>query len=107
MHWELYENPAADRDRLIRDLDTLTRREIAVGDDNTLAWSARAEALPWLSRLDEAFAANERIRALDPYDVSYDGGLNWLALLAGRPRNRSRRRSEWCVSIGRAVRTRR
>ena len=87
MHWELYENPSADRDRLIRELDTLTRRAVAVGDDNALAWGVRAETLPWLGRLDEAFAANERIRALDPYDLAYLGGLNWLALVSGRPQD--------------------
>jgi len=85
LHWELYENPATDQAQLIRELDTLTRRAVAVGYDNPHAWGARAEALPWLDRLDEAFAAAARVNALDPNDIAYLAIMSWLRFLAGQP----------------------
>ena len=85
LHWEMYENPAADHARMVEELDTLTRRAIAADDNNPWAWLWRADALAWLGRLDEALAAVDRVPALDPTWLSYFVEKSWLMWLMGRP----------------------
>ncbi|HEX7273525.1 MAG TPA: adenylate/guanylate cyclase domain-containing protein [Casimicrobiaceae bacterium] len=51
------------------DLERLSSRAVVLGESDSWAWQIRAEALTWLGRWEEALAANDHARALDPGSV--------------------------------------
>ena len=86
LHWELYENLDADRARFVAEMDLLSRRAVALDDQNPSAWGSRADALGWLGRWDEAFTAHDKAQMLDPAPLVFHlEDLAWLKYATGRP----------------------
>jgi adenylate cyclase len=86
LHWELYENLDADRARFVAEMDVLSRRMVALDDQDPAAWRSRVAALGWLGRWDEAFEAYANSETLDPAALVYNLEWNaWLEYATGRP----------------------
>jgi len=85
LHWELYEDLAADRPKLVAEMDAFSRRAVALDRENPAVWENRAETLIWLGRWDEAMAANAQAHALDPARLSSLYADSWLLFATGRP----------------------
>ena len=64
--WQGWEDPAPDRDQLVREADVLSARAIRIDSGSARAWRARTWALIGLGRWEEAAAANDRALALEP-----------------------------------------
>ena len=86
LHWELYENLDADRARFVAEMDLLSRRAVALDDQNPSAWGTRVDASGWLGRWDEAFTADEKAQTLDPAALVFNlEDMAWLKYATGRP----------------------
>ena len=69
-------------------MDKLTARAVAVDVNDAIAWFHRASALTALGRWDDALAANEKGRALDPFNaifVSNHAYMRWRWIGPTRP----------------------
>ena len=69
----------------MEEMDRLSGRAVVLGASDSWAWTARARALRWLGRWEEALAANARARALDPGSVRRVLDRAYILLLMGRP----------------------
>ena len=85
LHWEIYEDPTANRAALAGEMDSLSRRAVALDNGNPDAWGARADALGWLARWDEAVAASDKALALGPTHLELWDNSAWLMYAMGRP----------------------
>ena len=80
---ELWTDFAAGRNaRLIAEMDSDSRRAIALDDRDPRAWLARADALANQWQWQAAFEANDRALALDPSRFSLQRA--WLYVMSGR-----------------------
>jgi adenylate cyclase len=76
---------SADPDKMRADADADSFRAVFLDPRDPLAWRERANALGFAGKLDDAFAANDRARALDPTRYSLSVQRAGLFLLAGKP----------------------
>ena len=74
----------ADQDRMVSEMDDLSRRAVAVDDKYPAAWYARALTLYWQARLDDALEANAQYGRLDPTRAAPLTQRAWLMLDMGR-----------------------
>jgi len=54
-------------DSRIEEMNKITALAVAIDANSAIAWYLRSEALLWMGRLDEAWAANEKEAGLAPY----------------------------------------
>ena len=73
----------ADHDRLVEQLDEVTKRAVAINDRYPVAWLYRSLALAWQKRLDAALEANARDLKLDPIRATPVSTRAFLMLLTG------------------------
>jgi tetratricopeptide (TPR) repeat protein len=85
LHWELYEDPHANRNAIASEMESLSQRAIAIDQQDASAWDARADALGWLARWEEAIAANEKAQSLAPTEPGIWDNAAWLRYAMGRP----------------------
>lgn len=85
LHWELYEDPHANRNAIATEMESLSQKAIAMDALDASAWDARADALGWLARWEEAIAANEKAYSLAPADLNIWDNEAWLKYAMGRP----------------------
>jgi TolB-like protein len=64
---ELQFSPNPDHKLLEQKMDALTGRAVSIDPNHADAWYARAQALSWLGRWDEALSAIERAEGLIPW----------------------------------------
>jgi hypothetical protein len=83
--WQGSEDPAPDRDQLVREADVLSARAIRVDGGSARAWRARTWALIGLGRWEEAAAANDRALALEPGYVQVSFDRTHILQFSGRP----------------------
>ena len=83
--WQGMEDPAPDRDQLVREMDVLSARAIRIDGGSARAWRARTWALIGLGRWEEAAAANDRALALEPDNVDILGDRTHILQFSGRP----------------------
>jgi tetratricopeptide (TPR) repeat protein len=74
----------AERDRLMSEMDDLSRRAVAIDDKYPAAWYARALTLYWQGRLEDALEANAQYGRLDPTRAAPLTQRAWLTLSTGR-----------------------
>ncbi len=86
-NWDLLNDvdPNSDHDRMVREMDELTRRAINLDPTNPYAWSNRAGALANAGRWSAALEANERRISLDPFSPAPYEYKAWLMTMTGRP----------------------
>jgi adenylate cyclase len=83
LEWEHWANLAAGRDeRLLAEMDSDSRRAVALDDRDPRAWRARAEALGLQWQWQAALEASDRAATLDPSRFSL--GRSWLYVMSGR-----------------------
>jgi len=75
---------AAQRERVLAQMDELSQRAVAINDKYPAAWYARSLALYRLSRLQAALEANAQYMRLDPTRVEPLTQRAWLMLFTGR-----------------------
>jgi TolB-like protein/tetratricopeptide (TPR) repeat protein len=85
LHWEIYEDPHANRAAIAAEMEGLSQRAIAIDPQDASGWDARADALGWLSRWEEALAANQKAQSLAPTDLGIWDNAAWLRYAMGRP----------------------
>jgi tetratricopeptide (TPR) repeat protein len=86
-NWDLLNDvdPNSDHDRMVREMDELTRRAINLDPTNPYAWSNRAGALANAGRWSAALEANERRISLDPFSPAPYEYKAWLMTMTGQP----------------------
>jgi adenylate cyclase len=77
-------DPHADAERLLEQIDDVSKRAIAADPAAALAWRMRAEALMNQGRLDAALEANAVARGVDDTENSLVQ-RSWLMIITGRP----------------------
>jgi len=79
------EDPAPDRDQLVREMDVLSARAIRIDGGSARAWRARTWALIGLGRWEEAAAASDQALTLEPdyFDILED--RTHILQFSGRP----------------------
>jgi tetratricopeptide (TPR) repeat protein len=82
---ELQYGPNADRRLFEQKMDALTGRAVSIDLNHADAWLARAQALMWLGRWDEALSAIERAEALEPWAAGIVVWHSWIMISTGRP----------------------
>ena len=82
---ELSFGPNADHRLFEQKMDGLTGRAVSIDSSDADAWLARAQALEWLGRWEEALSALERAEALDPSLVDVHISRAWSMISMGRP----------------------
>ena len=82
---EIEQNPRADRDRLVEELEVVSSRLISLDDKDPRVWSTRVDALLREYRWDAALLAIQKTEALgaDPAEVL--GMRARLSIYLGRP----------------------
>jgi len=81
---ELEETATADRAAILPRIDRLTSRMIGIDGRDDSVWRARAIALQWLGRFEEAMVADERAQSLDPSSTSITLDRAWILIQTGR-----------------------
>lgn len=76
--------PGAERDRLIKEMDDLSRRSVESDRRDVRAWRSRALLLSLQWRWDGAFDANAEALRIDPFHNSALGERAFLFILTGR-----------------------
>lgn len=76
--------PGADRERLLREMDDLTRRSVQADRRDVRAWRSRAILLSLQWRWDGAFEASAEALRIDPFHNSALGERAFLFILTGR-----------------------
>jgi tetratricopeptide (TPR) repeat protein len=69
----------------VAELEELTRHAVALDENDSTAWNARADALRWQHRWEAAAEARSRSLQLDPSRSSTYGHQAWDQIYAGRP----------------------
>ena len=82
---ELQFGPHPDHKLFEKKMDALTGRAVSIDANSSDAWTARAEALGWLGRWDEALSAIERAEALYPSGAGIRVSHAWIMISMGRP----------------------
>jgi len=85
LEWQLENDPAVDRDRVLKELDAISSRAIQADRDNPTVWLVRERALWRQWRWNEAFEANAEALRIDPYRTGALGDRGLLMNMAGRP----------------------
>jgi tetratricopeptide (TPR) repeat protein len=75
---------AAQRERILAQMDDLSRRAVAINDKYSAAWYARSLALYRQGRMEAALEANAQYMRLDPTRVAPFNQRAWLMLYTGR-----------------------
>jgi class 3 adenylate cyclase/TolB-like protein len=70
LHMQLVDDPAADRERILKEMDDISRRAVRADSANPNAWLLRGNALSLQLRRNEAFEANAAALRIDPYLVA-------------------------------------
>jgi tetratricopeptide (TPR) repeat protein len=78
-------DPQADYALLMRRADELSSRAVAIDNDDAFAWMTRAVVLGYQGRVEQALAAIELTRRLDPTRQRPIAWHAWLKLVAGEP----------------------
>jgi class 3 adenylate cyclase/TolB-like protein len=78
------EQPGPDQERLVKEVDDLSRRALALDRNDPRVWEARSAALLAQGQWDGAFQANAEALQIDPYNSGVVGNQGWLLLLTGR-----------------------
>ena len=65
--WQRIDDPGADREQLIKELDDVSKRAVRADRDDPRVWSLRAFALQVQWQWDGAFEANAEGLRIDPY----------------------------------------
>lgn len=78
-------DPAHDRERMVRELDSFSERAVTLDPTDASAWSTRSMALTYLSRWDAALEAASRATKLDPLDSDDQLQEARIRVLMGRP----------------------
>ncbi len=74
----------AEQDRLVREMDDLSQRAVAVDETYPAGWYARAIALYRQGRLEAALEANARYLRLEPMRAAPLSQRAWLMLFTGQ-----------------------
>jgi len=82
---ELDLNPAVDHDKVVQEIDELSKRVVANDAASAPGWQFRAEALARQWRWDAALDASDNALALDPGRAFGLGHRASLMILLGRP----------------------
>jgi class 3 adenylate cyclase/tetratricopeptide (TPR) repeat protein len=85
LDYEIDVDPAADRVRIVREMDAFTRRAIALDPADPYAWHTRGIVLVYLGRSDAALEANGRRIKLAPQDPSGYVARAWILNMSGKP----------------------
>jgi len=85
LHMQLVDDPNADRDGIVKDMDDLSKRAVRADPSHPLAWLLRGNALSLQGRRKEAFEANGLALQLDPYMVSALQDQAALLTAMGKP----------------------
>jgi len=81
----LDQDPRADHDRLVRELDEMSVRLVAVAERQARPWNFRADALQRQWRWEAALEANARAQKLDPTRLETIGQRADILIDMGRP----------------------
>jgi TolB-like protein len=82
---ELQFSPNPDHKLFEQKMDALTGRAVSIDPNHADAWYARAQALSWLGRWDEALSAIERAEGLIPWAAGILVYHSWIMISTGRP----------------------
>jgi len=82
---ELQFSPNPDHKLFEQKMDALTGRAVSIDSNSADAWYARAAALSWLGRWDEALSAIERAEGLKPWAAGIVVWHSWIMISTGRP----------------------
>lgn len=72
-------------DQIIKELDELSKRALALDRRDPRVWTARAQSLMYLQQWDRALEANAAALQIDPDSTVTVGDRGWLLLLTGQP----------------------
>jgi tetratricopeptide (TPR) repeat protein len=78
------EQPGPDQERLVKEVDDLSRRALALDRNDPRVWEWRSAALLAQGQWDGAFQANAEALQIDPYNNGVVWTQGWLLLLTGR-----------------------
>jgi class 3 adenylate cyclase/TolB-like protein/tetratricopeptide (TPR) repeat protein len=79
------ENPGPDQQELVKQMDDLSKRALALDRDDPRVWSWRAEALVAQGQWDRALEATATALKIDPYNSRSLGDHGLLLIITGRP----------------------
>jgi adenylate cyclase len=82
---ELQFSPNPDHKLFEQKMDALTGRAVSIDPNDADAWYARAQALSWLGRWDEALSAIERAEGLKPWAAGILVYHSWIMISTSRP----------------------
>jgi adenylate cyclase len=82
---ELQFSPSPDRKLFEQKMDGLSGRAVSIDPNHADAWYARAQALSWLGRWDEALSAIERAEGIKPWAAGILVWHSWIMISTGRP----------------------
>jgi serine/threonine protein kinase/tetratricopeptide (TPR) repeat protein len=87
MAWENLNDvdPHIDHQHMVREMDELTKRAIALDLTDRNAWDARAAALADAGRWSAAFEATAKAIRLDPFSPKMYEVKAWMMNMTGRP----------------------
>jgi adenylate cyclase len=78
-------DPHPDHDRIVREMDQLTARAVALDPSDPYVWDGRTLALVYLGRWHAAFDAIDKAIELDPYSPGFHTEKAWLTIVTGQP----------------------
>jgi adenylate cyclase len=81
---ELEHDPAADRERLVKEMDDLSIRAVQADRNDPRVWMDRTYALEWQERWDAALEASAEGMRIDPYRDAAVGTRAWVLIFTGR-----------------------
>lgn len=87
LNHEFEDDPKADRERIVHEVDNLAQRAIDIDPRNSKAWRTRATALGWQGRYDSAREANAEAIRLDPSNKDAFMTQGWVMDVSGQAHN--------------------
>ncbi|MET0919549.1 MAG: adenylate/guanylate cyclase domain-containing protein, partial [Burkholderiales bacterium] len=87
LHMQLVDDPNADREKLIGEMDDISRRAVRADPHDPMAWLLRGNALALQGRRDEALEANAAAMRIDPYLCAALQDQAGLYTAMGKPEN--------------------
>ncbi len=69
LQMQIVDDPAADRDALVKRMEDVSTRAVRADPDDPKVWSLRSAALGLQGRYSDAMEANSAALAIDPYSV--------------------------------------
>jgi adenylate cyclase len=84
LNHEYEDDPRSDRDRIVAEMEDLSRRAIAVDPGYSRAWNTLGTAFVWQGRYDSGLEANARAIGLDPANKDSLINRGWIMDVSGQ-----------------------